>query len=249
MAGTDLENRVALISGGSKGLGEASARLLAERGARVAIANRTEAEGMAVAKDIGEKAMFVKLDVTQEENWIAAVKAVEEKWGGIDILVNSAGILESHLIEDTTPELFDHMFRVNELGSFLGMRSVIPSMRARGGGAIVNLSSNVGFAGITGMMAYCSTKWAIRGMSKVAAVELGKDGIRVNSVHPGIIDTLMTRNSMDEDEIAMRASLNLFKRIGRPEEVAEVVAFLASDAAAFITGGEYLIDGGSMAGR
>ena len=245
----EMNGKVALVTGASRGIGAATARLLAERGAAVAIADLREEEGRKLADKLGDKAMFVRLDVTQETDWQSALETIAEKFGPVGILVNNAGIFTPRPIEDTSAEFFEQMYRVNQLGPFLGMRAVIPGMRKLGGGAIVNLSSVAGLIGAQGTIAYAATKWAVRGMSKVAAVELGKDGIRSVSVHPGVIDTPMNEEAVGREGIDAMSVHNAFRRAGSDIEVAELIAFLASDAASFITGGEYTVDGGSSAGR
>jgi 3alpha(or 20beta)-hydroxysteroid dehydrogenase len=247
---TRLDGRVALISGAARGQGEAEARLLVERGARVVVADVLVAEGQAVADDLGPAARFVSLDVGEPAQWDDAVALALEAFGRLDVLVNNAGIVRAGAIVAVTVEDYMDAVRVNQLGCFLGMRAVVPAMRAQGGGSIVNVSSIAGLQGVAGAVPYVATKWAIRGMTKTAAIELGHDGIRVNSVHPGVIDTLMT-NDPRFDAVDKQAVFDGFPipRIGAPEEVAEMVAFLASDASSYCTGSEFVVDGGAVAGR
>ena len=176
--------------------------------------------------------------------------ATLDAFGALDVLVNNAGIVRAGAIESVAVEAFMEAVAVNQLGCFLGMQSVIPTMRAGGRGSIVNVSSIAGLQGVAGAVPYVATKWAIRGMTKTAAIELGHDGIRVNSVHPGVIDTLMT-NDPQFAAVDRQAVFDGFPipRIGAPEEVAEVVAFLASDASSYCTGAEFIVDGGAVAGR
>ena len=249
MAGR-LAGKVALISGGARGMGACEARLFVAEGARVVVGDVLDAEGRAVAKGLGEAGGYVSLDVTSEADWQAAVEHTQEEFGRLDVLVNNAGIVRAGSIEHTSLEDFEAVVRVNQIGCFLGIKSVIAAMRASGGGAIVNISSIAGLIGVAGVAGYVASKHAVRGLTKAAALELGVDGIRVNSVHPGGVDTPMTNQGLLEEEQrnAIYAE-NPIPRVGRPEEVANLVLFLASDESAYCTGGEYLIDGGTTAGR
>ena len=249
---TTMGGKVALVSGGARGQGEAAARLLVERGARVVIGDLLDAEGEAVARDLGDAATYVHLDVTSAADWAAAVDATTATYGTLTTLVNNAGIVRTGLIEAMAEDDYSAVVAVNQLGCFLGMQAAIPALRRAGaaaGPAIVNVSSVAGFKGVPGCVAYVASKWAIRGMTRTAALELGPAGIRVNAVCPGTIDTPMVSSpefdAVDKD--AFFGGLPV-PRIGQPREVAEVVAFLASDAASYCTGAEHLVDGGSLAG-
>jgi 3alpha(or 20beta)-hydroxysteroid dehydrogenase len=240
-----LEGRVALVTGAARGQGEAEARLLAARGASVVLADVLDDEGAAVAESIGAAARYVHLDVGDSASWQAAVGSCDR----LDVLVNNAGIIRTGSIEELAEADYLEVVRINQVGCFLGMQAAIPALRASGNASIVNVSSLAGMTGVVGTVAYGATKWAIRGMTKTAALELGHDGIRVNSVHPGSIDTPMVRAGFEHLDVdAIHASLPV-PRQGRVEDVAEVVAFLASDASSYMTGAELLVDGGSLAGR
>jgi 3alpha(or 20beta)-hydroxysteroid dehydrogenase len=247
--GGALEGKVAIITGASRGQGEADARLFADEGAKVLITDVLDDKGEALAADIGDAAAYRRLDVTDEESWMAAVADAVERWGQLDILVNNAGIGEGGPIEYTTLEAYRRVIDVNQTGVFLGIRSVIAAMRDSGGGSIVNISSVDGMLGMAWVIAYVASKFAVRGMSKTAAIELGQYGIRVNSVHPGGVDTPMIRPEGMEgfDPGAMFTKIPL-GRIGMPEDIARVVLFLASDASAYVTGTEVVVDGGLIAG-
>ena len=250
MSRLDLHARVAFVSGGAKGIGEACARLLVARGARVVIGDVATDLGAAVAADLGAAAHFVPLDVRSADSWHAAIETTTERFGGLHVLVNNAGIVRAGLIETTPAEVYLETVAVNQLGCFLGMQAAIPALRASGPGtSIVNLSSIAGFHGVPGVVPYVATKFAIRGMTKAAAIELGPSGIRVNSVHPGSIDTdLIASPDFDRvDKDAVFAALPV-PRIGQPEDVAELVAFLASDASSYCSGAEFVVDGGMLAG-
>lgn len=245
-----VAGKVILISGGARGMGEAHARLLVAEGASVVIGDILDPEGHKVADSLGDACIFVPLDVTSEDSWNDAVARTTERFGGLDGLVNNAGIVRTGPIEDTPLEDFEAVVRVNQVGTFLGMKAVIPVLRARGGGAIVNISSLAGMQGVAGVLGYVASKYAIRGMTKAAALELGRDGIRVNSVHPGGIDTDMIGGSdfEDVDKDAVYAAQPI-ARIGRPEEVSRMVVFLLCDDSSYSTGGEFLVDGGASAGN
>jgi 3alpha(or 20beta)-hydroxysteroid dehydrogenase len=244
-----LDGRVALVSGAARGQGEAIARKFAAEGARVVLGDVLDEPGRRVAAEIGAGATYLHLDVTQPEDWQAAVRAATESYGKLNVLVNNAGILRFAALERMPLEEYLGVIRVNQVGCFLGMQAVVPAMRAAGGGSIINTSSVQGLEGRSGLTAYVASKFAVRGMTKNAALELGHYGIRVNSVHPGGIDTEMTRlPGMDlSNRDAPFANLPI-PRIGQPEDVAALMVFLASDASAYCTGSEFVIDGGMMAG-
>jgi 3alpha(or 20beta)-hydroxysteroid dehydrogenase len=243
-----LQGKVALVTGGARGMGAAEVRRLHADGASVVAADVLDDDGKALADELGDRVRFVHLDVTSEEGWQQAVEQTEREFGQIDILVNNAGILKFNAIADTPLEEFRQVLDVNLIGVFLGMKTVIPAMKRAGGGSIVNISSTEGLAGTVFCGAYTASKFGVRGITKVAAIEYGADKIRVNSVHPGGIDTPMTRAVMDEEgRKYVGKKVAGLKRMGEADEVASVVAFLASDDSSYCTGAEFVVDGGVTA--
>ncbi len=244
-----LTGKVALISGGARGMGAAEARLFAQEGARVVIGDILEAEGRALADDLGAKGhevVFVPLDVTREPDWQQAIDAALNRFGKLNVLVNNAGISAAGRVEDTTAEAWDQVMAVNAKGVFLGTKAAIPAMRRAGGGSIVNISSQLGLVGtdITSPQ-YASSKGAVRLLTKVTALQYAKEGIRANSVHPGPIVTPMTERRRADPAIrALQISRIPMGRYGEPDEVAYGVLYLASDESSFVTGSELVIDGG-----
>jgi len=237
-----FEQQVFLVTGAARGLGAAQARRLVDEGARVVLADVLADEVRALARSLGDAATSVALDVGDEAQWTAAVLEAE-RVGPLNGLVNNAGIFKPLPMAQTDAELFSQHVRVNQLGTYLGMRAVVPAFERSGGGAIVNISSAAGLFGVPNAVAYTATKWAVRGMTKAAALELGDRNIRVNSVHPGLIDTGMVR---ERDASTNQAHLQKqpIKRMGTAEEVAGLVLFLLSDEARYMTGAELAIDGG-----
>ena len=238
-----FDGRVVLISGGARGQGAAEARMLVTRGARVVIGDVLEAEGAALARDLGDAAAFVNQDVTRPEDWARAVAAAEAL-GGLHGLVNNAGIYIPKPLMQTDVELFERHVRINQLGCFLGMQAAVPAMERAGGGSIVNISSVAGLRGSPNAFAYSATKWALRGMTKAAAADLASRNIRVNSVHPGPIETPMLDVRTPEENRRRLQSVPM-RRAGTAEEVAKLVLFLLSDDSAYMTGAELAIDGGA----
>ncbi|HEX3787875.1 MAG TPA: glucose 1-dehydrogenase [Pseudonocardiaceae bacterium] len=246
-----LAGKVALITGAARGQGAAAARRFVAEGAQVLIADILDEPGKALADELGASAAYQHLDVSDEDEWTRAVAAAATTFGPVTVLVNNAGILRFSAIEQTTLADYEQVVRVNQIGTFLGMRAVIPAMKEAGGGSIVNLSSVEGLAGMPFLVAYTASKFAIRGMTKVAAIELGAANIRVNSVHPGMIDTDMVRqvfgdkaDSIDLSPVGRKVAL---RRVGRPEEIANLVVFLGSDESSYCTGAEFVADGGATA--
>lgn len=243
-----LEGKVAIVTGAARGQGEAEARRFVAEGASVLLTDVLDEEGNAVAASLGAAAAYRRLDVSSEEEWTAAVAEAEERFGPVTILVNNAGILDFASVEHQDVEKFRRVIEVNLVGTLIGMKTVTPSMRKAGGGSIINISSNGGIWGLPSLGAYVASKWAVRGLSKTAALDLGKRGIRVNSLHPGGIDTPMTRMPGHEPNDSGFAKSLPVGRFGLVDEVANVVTFLASDEASYVTGAEWSVDGGATAG-
>ena len=248
-----LDNKVALISGGSRGQGAVEAKLFTREGAKVVFGDILDEEGKRVEREIvgmGYEAIYVHLDVTREEDWVRAVSLTESRFGKLDILVNNAGVsIGKRGIEDTSVQDWDHIMDVNVKGVFLGTRQVIPAMRRAGGGSIVNISSTAGIVAIGRSAAYNATKGAVRVFTKATAIQHANDKIRCNSVHPGSHrHTFSCRNSWTIPSFFRSGSgVCPLGRIGTPEDVAFGVLYLASDEASYVTGSELVIDGGSTA--
>ena len=247
-----VQGKVALVTGGAMGMGRTHSELLAAEGAQVFVCDIDEGKGKEVVSAItakGGKAEFVRLDVTSEEEWSAAVETVRARAGRLDVLVNNAGILVLKPVHETSTAEWDRLFAVNVKGVFFGIRACVPLMKASGGGSIINISSIYGLVGAASAGAYIASKGAVRLMTKSCAVDLADTGIRVNSVHPGVIDTPMTKDLLHADEASRKAILGptLLGRPSRPEEVSQAVLFLASDDASFMHGSEVVVDGGYTA--
>lgn len=242
-----LDGKRAIVTGGAQGQGEAIVRAFVAEGARVVIADVADEPGKLLADELGEAAYFRHHDVSEEVSWSALVADANERFGPVDVLVNNAGILRFAAIETMPLEEYQLLVDVNQKGCFLGMKSVIGTMRANGGGSIINASSIEGLGGMAMCTGYTATKFAIRGMTKSAALELGPHGIRVNSVHPGMIDTGMTRVHGGDAAMEFGAAKVALKRVGQPGDVAPVYVYLASDESSFVTGAEFAVDGGATA--
>lgn len=242
-----LHNKVVIVTGAARGQGEATARLFAAEGAQVVMTDVLTEPGQQVAADIG--ALFLAHDVSDESAWTAVVQQTLARFGQVDVLVNNAAIGHFASLMDTRLADFQRVLSINLMGCFLGMRAVVPSMQAARRGAIVNISSINGLRGTVGMSAYDAGKWAVRGMSKSVALELAPYGVRVNTVHPGAIDTPMLNPGHAADLGKMAKAFNIaLGRVGRPEEVAHASLFLASDDASYISGAELAVDGTWSAG-
>jgi 3alpha(or 20beta)-hydroxysteroid dehydrogenase len=242
-----LDGKVALITGGSRGMGAATARRFVAEGARVVLGDVLDDDGKALADVLGESARYLHHDVTSEDDWAAAIGTTEREFGQLDVLVNNAGILRFASIEEQTLDELRLILDINLIGTFLGMRAAIPAMRRAGGGSIVNLSSTEGLGATVLCGAYTASKFGVRGITKVAALEYGREKIRVNSVHPGGIDTPMTREVMDDQGRKYVAGKVALKRMGTADDVASLITFLASDDSAYCTGAEFVVDGGATA--
>jgi 3alpha(or 20beta)-hydroxysteroid dehydrogenase len=253
-----LNSKVALISGAARGTGEATARLFAAEGAKVVIADIADDAGAAVAADIGDAACFVRLDVTDEASWQAAVKVAVDRFGKLDVLVNNAGILHMAAIGDTTVADFERVCAVNQKGVFLGMKSAEPAIREAGGGAIVNVASIDGVQAKTGLVAYSATKWAVRGMTRVAALEFGKHGIRVNTVCPEAGSGDMIKPYLPEGvgadlprqyEHRLLAHQRTRETADFLGDIAKAILYFASDDSLTCTGTDLILDSGITAGK
>ena len=236
-----LDGKVALITGGARGQGAAEAELFVQAGAQVVITDVLDAEGEATAERLGGACEFMHHDVTSEDEWVSVVAAIVDRHGRLDALVNNAGIFKVAGLSETSMAMWQQMLAVNQTGVFLGMKSAAPAMQANGSGSIVNISSVAGMKSAALAHAYSATKWAVRGMTKSAAVELAPSGVRVNSVHPGIIETPML-DEFGEMKPAVIERIPLGRSAG-PEEVGRLVLFLASDDSAYCTGQEFVVDG------
>lgn len=249
-----LDGKIAIVTGAARGMGKAEAMLFAEEGAKVAICDIRDDEGQALAQSIGSSAIYVSLDVTDEAAWIDAIAETEARFGPVTTLINNAGIAEAAPFYEMSLESFQRVTNVLQTGVFLGMKSVVPSMTRAGQGSIINISSIDGLMGMDNIISYVGAKWAVRGMTKAAAREVADRNIRVNSIHPGFIYThlavedeshLAATHALLDKHTARHAPMG---RTGRPEEIAKLALFLASDDSSYSTGSEFVADGGFTSG-
>lgn len=240
-----LQDKVAIITGAAQGMGKSHAELFVAEGAKVVITDINSEKGEAVAKALGDEVLFVKQDVTDEQDWQNVVEQTKTTFGKIDVLVNNAGITMRKSLLDTSVEDYMRILKINQLSVFLGMKAVIPSMQEAKQGSIINVSSLNGLVG--GAIGYTDSKFAVRGMTKAAALEFAPDGIRINSVHPGVIETPMITQGDTKDAVEQFAKSIPLRRMATSEEVSQMVLFLASDESSYSTGSEFVIDGGLSA--
>lgn len=242
-----LENKIAMVTGGAQGLGAAHVRKLHQEGAKVIITDILEDKGKKLAEELGDNTTFVKLDVTDANSWDEAIKVAESTFGPVNVLVNNAGIDIMKPFIDFKAEDLQKLLDVNLFGNFHGMQKILPSMKKAGGGSIVNISSLEGLRGTAGNSIYNASKFAATGLTKAVAQEYAEYNIRVNSVHPGAINTPGIEADDIKDTVQNYVERIPMKRIGEAEEVANLVAFLASDKSSYSTGAEFISDGGIMA--
>lgn len=240
-----LEGKVAIITGAAQGMGAAHATLFVKEGAKVVITDLNEEKGKALAAELGENAIFVKQNVTSEDDWATVIATAEEAFGPVNVLVNNAGITMAKSMMETTLEEYRRIVDINQVSVFLGMKAVLPSMQKAGSGSIVNISSLNGL--VAGAIGYTDTKFAVRGMTKAAAIEAAHYNVRVNSVHPGVIATPMVVQEDTKAAVEEFAKHIPLGRVAQPEEVSNMVLFLASDDSSYSTGSEFIIDGGLSA--
>ena len=242
-----LDGKVAFVTGGARGQGLEAAKLFAREGACVVLGDLLDAEGKEAANAIGDEAHFVHLDVTNEEDWRTAISEAEQRFGDVTVLLNSAGILKFGTIAEQPLAEYMSVINVNQVGVFLGMRAVFEGMKRAGGGSIINISSVEGLRGSVGLAAYTASKFAVRGMTKVAAGEFGKYAIRVNSIHPGVIDSPMVQAAPPEvrEKLQRLYDRQAIPRAGTPQDVANLALFLASDESSYCSGAEFVVDGGA----
>ena len=240
--GRRLEGKVALISGGARGMGESHARAMVAQGAKVVLGDILDAEGQALAKELGDSAVYVHLDVTSREQWAAAVDTAVKTFGKLNVLVNNAGIANFGPIGEFTPEQWDTVIAINLTGVFNGINAAVDALKAAAPSSIINISSTAGLQGYAALPGYNAAKFGVRGLTKSVALDLGIHNVRCNSVHPGAVATPMTAGlNTAQKHVALR-------RVGRSEELSHLVVFLASDESSFSTGAEFVADGGETAG-
>ena len=243
-----FDSRTVIVTGGARGMGASHARGFVAEGANVVIADVLEQEGRTLADELGDHTIFSRLDVTSDAGWAATVTAAADAFGPVSVLVNNAAIARFGPIAESDPAAWRQVIDINLIGTYLGIRAVVPSMRKAGGGAIVNISSAAGMTAQFGLASYVASKWAGRGLTKTAALELARDNIRVNSIHPGVVRTPMN-SGPDTAALAAAAVRGLaIPRMAEPDEITRLVLFVASDEASFSTGSEFIADGGYLLG-
>ena len=240
-----LLNKVAIVTGAAGGMGASHARKFVEEGAKVVLTDLNEQAGTALANELGENAMFIKQDVTSQADWENVVSETEKAFGPVNILVNNAGISMNNSIEQTSLDQYLKIVNINQVSVFLGMKTVVSSMKKTENGSIVNISSMNGL--VAGAIGYTDTKFAVRGMKKAAAIDFSRYGIRVNSVHPGVIETPMITTGDAVEVIKEFAKHIPLKRVAQSEEITNLVLFLASEESSYSTGSEFVADGGLTA--
>lgn len=243
-----LANKVAIVTGGARGMGGATSRLFVAEGAKVAIADVLREEGSALAAELGPAARYYHHDVSKAESWADLVGQVEADLGPPEVLINNAGVIIFQSLLDMPESEFDRVLGINLKGAFLGIKAVGPGMVARGKGSIVNISSIEGMRGANGLGAYATSKWGLRGLTRVAAMELGHRGVRVNSIHPGGVYTPMGGAHQPREALNQAFAGIPAQRVAEPEEIARMSLFLASDDASYVMGAEMVVDGGMIAG-
>lgn len=242
-----LDGRVAIITGGAGGMGSLHAQEFVREGAKVVITDLNEAAGNDLVQEIGGNSRFIKHDVTEFEEWQKVVKETEEVFGPVNILVNNAGIGVMNSIEEMGIDQYKNIIDINQLSVFLGMKAVVSSMRQAENASIINISSHSGIVGALGGIGYSTSKFAVRGMTKVAALEFAADKIRVNSIHPGVVETPMLKDPKNKEIVEEVRETIPFKRFAQPQEVTNLAIFLASDESTYSTGSEFILDGGITA--
>lgn len=242
---TRLQGKVIIITGAAQGMGATHARLCLEAGAQVVLTDINAEKGQALASELGANALFIQHDVTHENDWAQVIARTEEHFGRINVLVNNAGITQSKSILDTSLADYRRILEINQVSVFLGMKAVIPSMQDSKQGSIINISSINGLVG--GAIGYTDSKFAVRGMTKAAALECAPYGIRVNSVHPGVIATPMIMQGDTKAAVEAFAQSIPLRRVAQPEEVSSIIVYLASDDSSYSTGAEFIVDGGLTA--
>lgn len=240
-----VQGKVILVTGSAQGMGETHVRRFIQEGAKVVLTDLNIEKGQALADELGENALFIKQDVTSESGWERVISQIEQHFGSVDVLVNNAGITMSKSILDMSLGEYRRIIEINQVSIFLGMKAVIPAMKKAKSGSIINISSINGLVG--GAIGYTDSKFAVRGMTKAAALECSPFGIRVNSVHPGVIETPMIMQGDTKDAVETFAKHIPLRRIAKPEEVTSMVLYLASDDSSYSTGAEFVVDGGLTA--